>query len=125
QDRQRRGGRRRQRGARHRRRRRAGRRERGWSCASRNRNHSPGEPEDMSTSPLGGVTLYDPADLETDEPVDTVLVRDEIVGSALHLADEAGQVRVSWVALPGDPLEIDEVRSSSGLLVANAWYPFP
>lgn len=53
----------------------------------------------MSTSQFQGVILYDPGDLDTDEPLDTVLVRDEVIDSALHKADEAAQVRASWVAI--------------------------
>lgn len=58
----------------------------------------------MSTSRHQGVILYDPSDLDTDEPLDTVLVRDEIIDSALHKADEAAQVRASWVGLAPDPV---------------------
>lgn len=51
----------------------------------------------MSTSEHQGFILYDPTDLATDEPMDTVLVRD-VINNANHLADEAAQVRFSWIA---------------------------
>lgn len=86
----------------------------------------------MSTSQFQGVILYDPGDLDTDEPLDTVLVRDEIIDSALHKADEAGQVRCSWVAINPTiapvsslaPLHLpydDDTMTAAG---ADRWWDF-
>jgi hypothetical protein len=88
----------------------------------------------MATSPHQGTILYDNSDFNTDEPVDTALVRDALVGSLLHKADEVAQVRACWVALANglissydEFLVIQDVHGS--LQVASAdvpqWYGFP
>lgn len=91
----------------------------------------------MPTSPHDGVILYDPNALDTDQPIDTVLVRDAVIGSALHRADVAGQARAAWAAV--DPaltndapyIDLRDAHPTSGgvLQVATVtyarWYAFP
>lgn len=88
----------------------------------------------MGTSHTGGVIAYAAADLAADEPLDTVMVRDEVFGSALHKADQAAQVRASWTAIADALVATPEyltVRDRSGTLIAepvflaNRWYSFP
>ena len=52
----------------------------------------------MSTSPLEGVILYDPADLAADRFCDTAIIRDGVANSALHNADESAQHIATWCA---------------------------
>lgn len=52
----------------------------------------------MSTSPLEGVILYAAADLAADRFCDTAIIRDGVVNSALHNADEAAQHIATWAA---------------------------
>lgn len=88
----------------------------------------------MSTSPNQQIVRYAAADFDADEPMDTVLVRDGLFGSALHKADEAGQVVLSWMATaPGlgsvagrtGPLEIPYADSFLERMPASSWMDFP
>lgn len=92
----------------------------------------------MATSPHEGVILYDVEELSEQDPVDTVLVRDEVISSALHKADEAGQVRVAWPSLNSSLItpdsymqtfdDLEGLAISEGLVATatvRAWYPFP
>lgn len=74
----------------------------------------------MSTSQHQRVALYDPAALEGGEPVDATFVRDELIDSTQHKADEAAQPVMSWMQIAGrDPL-----RPVSEEGIEN-WMPFP
>lgn len=82
----------------------------------------------MATTAQRGIRPYDWQDLDTDEPAGTALVRDEVVQSALHLADSAGQVRGSWSGINSALLTGDyhEPLPDGTILVASAgvdsWY---
>lgn len=82
----------------------------------------------MSTSDLEGVTPFDPSIYAADEPVGAARVRDELVNTALHLADEAAQVRYAWVAVNG-ALQVGneaphaEIEAVSALDVASGYDP--
>lgn len=87
----------------------------------------------MSTSPHEGIVLYDTAEFDADAPIDTALVRDALVGSALHKADEAAQQRASYAGVNGslDGQDfIAPVTASGTLDVATGatngarWYGF-
>lgn len=54
----------------------------------------------MATSNSAGEILWSDTELGADRFVDTMLMRD-MVDSALHKCDEAGQVRIAWMAPSG------------------------
>lgn len=55
----------------------------------------------MSTSPHEGIVLFDAAEFDADSPIDTAVVRDALVGSALHKADQAAQSRACYAGTNG------------------------
>lgn len=50
------------------------------------------------TSILGGRLLFDDAGMNSDDPIDTVFFRDNVVNNCLHWADEVAQVLGNWSA---------------------------
>lgn len=87
----------------------------------------------MSTSHLTGEILFTASALGETAPVDSAFVRDELIGSALHKADMAGQHVMTWVAPSAtyfsgnaDPhIGLSDGVSAFGDLVADAWYIYP
>lgn len=85
----------------------------------------------MATSAQKGVILYDYGDLDTDESLDTVFCRDEVVQTACHKADEAAQVRGAWTAIHpdrlNDPEYLQPFDTTGALELATGsrdkWYP--
>jgi hypothetical protein len=86
------------------------------------------------SSPFQGTILFDAGDFDTDEPLDTVLVRDALFGSALHKADMHGQTRASWVAIKESLVAQSETHLHPvvlGTIVVatsstdTAWYELP
>lgn len=84
----------------------------------------------MSTSPFQGQILFAVGDFDVDEPADTALVRDALCGSLLHLADEAAQVRVCWVATDAtlsvaNTTHADLTPADNGSVTVDEWFEFP
>lgn len=79
----------------------------------------------MSSSIYDGLIRFDTSRFGNERPVDTRHAQN-LINNALHLADQAGQVRVAWACRGGDYATLD-VSSFS----ANVWYrivalgPFP
>lgn len=85
----------------------------------------------MGTSGSSGEILYDHADLGADRFVDTALMRD-CLDTALHKADQAGQVRLQWCGtIKGDVYSTiygDDDTSGAlreGTADDPVWYFFP
>lgn len=71
----------------------------------------------MSTSIFEGYIRGDLSNqIASQEPVDTAVVRDQIVNNLLHLADESSQVLVAYYVATAD-------EQNETLAAANTWYP--